>query len=162
MRGRHAPRRRSRATLRADSCDHRGVSIWEYLFDSEHRQREDILALEKQQAETATAAAVSRVSTSREVGNLGQHIARIDLTIEALVQVLERRGQLTREELRDMIVEIDLADGREDAQMGPDRTRKAPKCPSCSRPVNPKRDTCVYCNTALPVEKPRSHRRPYR
>ena len=113
------------------------MSIWEYLFDSEHRQREDILALEKQQAETATAAAVSRVSTSREVGNLGQHIARIDLTIEALVQVLERRGQLTREELRDMIVEIDLADGREDAQMGPDRTRKAPKCPSCSRPVNP-------------------------
>ncbi len=136
------------------------MSIWDHLFDNDYRQRSDITDLQDQLTASASSAAASNASTQREVGNVRQEIARLDLTIEALVRILEARGQLTRQELRDMIVAIDLEDGKEDGRMGPDRTRKAPKCTSCGRPVNPKREACVFCNTPLPAATPR--RRPYR
>ena len=135
------------------------MSIWNLLFDSDYSQRQDIDALQAR----VQGAALAGASADRDIAGLRRDIARLDLTIEGIVRVLERRGQLTKQELRDIIVEIDLEDGREDGRIGPDRSAKAPKCDACGRPVNPKRDVCVYCNAELPKKTRKgSVRGPYR
>lgn len=121
------------------------MSLWSYLFDSDLKQRADIDAL----SEGAVAGAVSAAGTERRLGRTNARIDRVELMLEGIFRVLERRHLLTAEELRDLLVQIDLEDGREDGRIGADRAARAPACPSCGRPVNPRRDACVFCNAAL-------------
>jgi len=69
--------------------------------------------------------------------------------VHALVRLLEVRAGLSADELQLMIQRIDLADGFEDGRMGPDVSSEAPQCPTCGRPINPKRSNCLFCNTRL-------------
>jgi len=124
--------------------------VWEYLFDSEYSQRRDIELLKQQ---SVTSASVANDSLALGLANRqhAQRIGRLELTVEALVRVLQTRLGLTREELGLMIQRIDLADGVEDGAIGPDRTKMASDCPRCGKPLNPRRDRCLFCDA--PIEK---------
>jgi hypothetical protein len=53
-----------------------------------------------------------------------------------------------------LVQRIDLSDGFEDGQLGADLTDRAPKCPGCARPVNPKRHRCIFCDAARARQAP--------
>ena len=121
------------------------MALWDYLFDSEYKQRDDINTL---QASTGLAAEQSG-RNARTLQSLQRRVDQQDLLIEALFRIVKDKGLVRDVEIRETIAQIDLEDGVEDGKMGRNRTKKAPKCPNCERPVNRKRTHCVYCNTAL-------------
>ena len=73
-----------------------------------------------------------------------------ELLIETLYRIVIDKGLVTEEQFKDLVAQIDLEDGYEDEKIGGDRTRKAPKCSNCEKPINPKRSHCVYCNAEIP------------
>ncbi len=124
------------------------MSLWDYLFDSEYKQRDDIDALQGQlQTSDEWIAALKRQLQAAQ-----QRVDRLELVLEALVQLLEAKESLGREELEIMVQRVDLADGVEDGRIGPDKTAVAPKCPLCGRSINPKRGACVYCGQEVTAQ----------
>lgn len=82
-------------------------------------------------------------------------IERLKLTTAALLELLRLRLGIKPDEIDLMVQRLDLADGVEDGRIGPDRSRHAPRCAGCGRPVNPQRARCVFCDRALPkADKP--------
>ena len=118
------------------------MSFWDHMFDNEVRQRNDINAL-------ADRALDLHLQSSDELAQSTRRIERLELTVEALWEILKARLGATDPELALMVSRVDLADGREDGRMGPDRSKHAQCCEECGRPVSPKRDRCVYCHTAI-------------
>ncbi len=123
---------------------------WSYLFEPrfgiDGRQNSQI----RLAGQEAGVAMDTVVDLSRALDKSNKRIAKLELTLEALVRLLGHRSGLRPEELALMIQRVDLADGVEDGAMGPDVSARAPKCGACGRPVNPARSTCIYCNTAIP------------
>ena len=85
---------------------------------------------------------------------LQQRIARLELTVAALISVLELRHGLQPDELDLIAARLDLADGVEDGLIGPDRSAQAPKCAGCGRPISKKRSECVFCGHAIEPDPP--------
>jgi hypothetical protein len=124
------------------------MSFWEHLFDSPYKMREDINAMRAAMiAETGGSS-----STSRAVNHLARQVRRQELLLEALVKYLSEKSHVDPAEFAKTVTQLDLADGIEDGRIGPDRVAKAPKCPFCGRPRNPKRDFCVYCGEEITAE----------
>lgn len=121
------------------------MSYWDKLFDTEWAQRDDIDALQVEAESAADQAAELRRALREE----RRRVSRLELTLEALIEVLRERKALTRDEVAVMVQQIDLADGVEDGRIGPDRVAAAPKCHVCGRPVNPRRDRCLYCGEPI-------------
>ncbi|MBN2497898.1 MAG: hypothetical protein JXR96_25110 [Deltaproteobacteria bacterium] len=117
------------------------MAVWDYIFDSDAAQRQDIEALKERAGSSEEALTALRLA----VIGLMQKLDTLELALEGLVKCLEIKGGLTREELAVMIQRIDLADGVEDGRIGPDRSASAPRCPFCGRPANPARTHCLYC-----------------
>ncbi len=88
---------------------------------------------------------------------------RLELACEALLELVVTKGLVSKEELRVLMIQIDLRDGTEDGGLHPKRVdTSAPLCDQCERPVNPARETCVYCGAevvrdpaAVPRRKPK-------
>lgn len=91
-------------------------------------------------------------AAAKRTHSLERRLERQELLLEALIRGVLQRNLMTREELQDLVARADLEDGREDGRMGPDRVKRAPKCPNCKRPVNPRREDCVYCGAEIPAE----------
>jgi hypothetical protein len=98
--------------------------------------------------------AAERDSAERRWENdaLSDKVARLELTVDALVEVLWSRGVATRDELAIAMQRIDLVDGVEDGRIGPDRSAQAPKCSHCGRPVNIKRSHCLFCTGKIDID----------
>lgn len=121
---------------------------WDFLFDSELRQRRDINALESDNA-----LAMDSIDELRnKLDHYRRRMDRMELVCETLVRLLELKGQLTKDEFTLMLQRVDLSDGVEDNRIGPDRVAHAPRCPSCGLPVNPRRETCLYCEGSVPPD----------
>ncbi len=122
--------------------------VWDYLFDNEYKQRRDIQMLKAQVADAGSTQSAAW-QQQRDLAAMSQRLARLELTVEALVRLLQVRTGLSRDELGLMIQRVDLADGVQDGQIGPDRIGDAPPCANCGRPLNPKRETCLYCDAPV-------------
>jgi hypothetical protein len=117
--------------------------FWEHL-----REWRAIRALEER---LAAVDADARLDVLRETAvALRQRLEYADLQLSALTALLDAKGLISLDELKDAMVRLDLADGVEDGRMGPDRATEAPCCPACGRPANRRRSQCVYCGAALP------------
>lgn len=114
----------------------------ELMFYPEHKQRADIRELKGQMVELAGVA-------DRRIPALERQISGLMLLCNALVEVIERKGIATREELEVLVQQIDLLDGREDGVQSVAAWRNAPRCTSCNHYVNPQREACVYCGQPL-------------
>lgn len=79
---------------------------------------------------------------------------RLELVCEALLELVVTKEIVTKEELRVLMVQVDLRDGVEDGGLHPKRVdTRAPLCTRCERPVNPEREACVYCGAEV-VQEP--------
>jgi hypothetical protein len=130
--------------------------MWDLLFASQPVRRRDLdefVSGAEQQAEQVA-------SQQGAIARLQLRTARLELVVEALMWILESKLGVTRDEVALMVQRIDLSDGYEDGQLGPDKSEWAPKCPSCARPVNPAHHRCIYCDAV--IEPVRSDGGPYR
>jgi hypothetical protein len=137
------------------------ADFWTHLFDNDYSQRDDIESL----AQATVDSQGSTAALKRQVAKLRERVDRNELMIEGIFRTLEKQGTLSLAEFRELMVQIDLEDGREDGKIGGDVSGRAPKCenPDCARPVNPKRDHCIYCGAPLSDEAKKHRRRnPYR
>lgn len=121
------------------------MGYWDNLFETDLARSEKIEYLRME----AAGATDELVELRRAVADQRGQIARLELALEALLEVLRERKALTRDEVAVMIQQIDLADGVEDGRIGPDRVAEAPKCHICGRPVNPRRKHCLYCREPI-------------
>lgn len=134
------------------------MSFWDSLFDNEVRQRRDINFLQAESEGTTVEVGALREENRR----LAERVDQLELMVEGLVTVLEAHKLLRPRELALAIQRLDLADGYEDGRIGPDRSDDAPTCGSCARPVNPKRQSCLYCGAELRAEDRRPKPKPPR
>lgn len=111
--------------------------FWDYLFDSEYKQRDDIddareqvsrvddelrsITRGLQRDQRQTQQAVKRAGKAlrhlrRQLDGAETRIDRIELVTEALFLHLEQHNGLTRERLRELMHEVDAADGKVDGK----------------------------------------------
>jgi|GEM_PF-1270338 len=83
------------------------------------------------------------------IAKLEQRFERLELLVEGLKSALCAQNILTEHQIAVATTRVDLADGLEDGRIGPLAASLAPPCPSCARPLNPKRAQCIYCGAAV-------------
>lgn len=125
------------------------MSFWDHMFDNDYRQREDITALRYH----SEAVVESIDDVRKELAQTQQKLAQVQLVLEAMWEIMRVRMKVDRKELSIAIQRVDLADGVEDGRIGPDRSRTAPTCHACGRPINPKRWACIYCGADVVAEE---------
>lgn len=117
------------------------MSLWNYLFGSDWKQRSDIESTREQ-----LDVAVGANDALREIVLWqGQRLDRLELLFEALFRGFEQTGAVDRATFAKMVEQVDLADGALDGKIGPDQAAYAPKCGRCGRPTSPLRPACLYC-----------------
>jgi len=113
----------------------------EFLFDTEHKQREDIERIKEQMLDAP--------DPSEAIGPLVQRVDRLELLCKSLTELIVSKGLASREELSVVTQQLDLADGVEDGKIGSRVLKNGPRCSNCGRFVNPRRSSCVYCHAAV-------------
>ena len=81
-----------------------------------------------------------------------RHIARLEAKIDGLAlvsqamwELLRERTQLTENDIRAKVSEIDARDGRLDGRM----LGTSLKCEGCGRDVHTRQQACMYCGAAV-------------
>ena len=120
------------------------MAIWHHFFDSDYYQRRDIEML-RQQIDDGDPIATAALDETR---SLSQRVDRLELLVDALMELAMGQG-VSADAIQLMVQRLDLADGFEDGRLGPERSAEAPKCGGCGRPVNPKRNQCIYCDAPI-------------
>ena len=82
----------------------------------------------------------------RESARLEAKIDALALVSQALWELVRERTNLTDDDIRAKIVEIDGRDGRVDGRLLGTPT----KCPNCGRDAHTRQAACMYCGTSLP------------
>ena len=94
--------------------------------------------------QAATAASEAR-SAKTAVEVLAARHDRLALVCEALWTLLRDRLEIDEKDLRDLVHEIDLSDGRLDGKV----RRPCAPCPDCGRTVAAHRPACIYCGALV-------------
>jgi hypothetical protein len=81
-------------------------TIWDYVFDSEWRQRADIESLKERASQASYRLAHSAAHVDQRVERLEQQVSELALLARALVSVLEKKGGVTPDELHDAMKSI--------------------------------------------------------
>jgi hypothetical protein len=83
-----------------------------------------------------------------DIADIQRQVARLSLACQAMWELLRDRSDLTEEDIESKILEIDGRDGRVDGKIATQLTN----CPSCGRPTNSRRGSCVMCGAPLKRE----------
>jgi len=96
------------------------MSIWDYLFDSDWRQRSDIQALKVRGTQLSGYLQSARYSAEQlgdKIKELQSDIAAIALFNQTLLRMLVQKGICTPEEFNALFTEIDLEYGVQDGRI---------------------------------------------
>jgi hypothetical protein len=80
-----------------------------------------------------------------DIANVQRQIDRLTLACQAMWELLRDRSDLTEQDIESKMNEIDGRDGTLDGKIG---TTLA-DCPSCGRPTNSRRSSCLMCGAPL-------------
>jgi hypothetical protein len=83
-----------------------------------------------------------------DIANVERKIERLTLACQALWELLRERTTLTENDLELKMLEIDGRDGMVDGKIATSQTC----CPSCGRPSNSRRSSCVICGADIPKQ----------
>ncbi len=123
------------------------MGFWDHFIQANHNDLNNLRAELHSIGDTS--------GSDRRLDSAERRLDRLELAIDGLVELLKAKSLLTDDELALAIQRVDLADGVEDGRIGPDEAAEARACPSCSRPLNPARKRCVYCDAEIPAAQPR-------
>ena len=96
------------------------TSIWDYLFDSEWRQRDDINSLKETQKRNLRFQSLIRGKTVERMQKLEEtqhHMGELALYCRTAVTLLMDKGIITREEFLQRMKEIGASDGKADGEL---------------------------------------------
>lgn len=97
-------------------------------------------------AERTAERAISKADRyAADIANVQRQVARLTLACQAMWELLRDRSDLTEEDIEAKINEIDARDGQVDGKIG----IVLAECPSCGRPTNSRRDSCLMCGAPL-------------
>ena len=98
------------------------------------------------QAQSKAESAVDRTKRlQEEVADLKRKADALTIACQSLWEIVRTRLSLDEQMMLAKMQEIDLRDGKLDGKIATKRI----SCPSCSRPNNTKRQSCLYCGTRL-------------
>ncbi len=80
-----------------------------------------------------------------DIARIRRHVDRLSLACQAMWELLRDHSDLTEEDIEAKILEIDGRDGQVDGKIGMQQV----DCPSCDRPTNSSRSSCVMCGAPL-------------
>jgi len=114
------------------------MSIWNYVFDNEWRQRSDIEALRNRASRTRTRMRSSRSQQDARVDQLEDEVGELALLSRALLTILREQGVVDPARLAEVMHDIDAEDGvvdgkttlstpRPASDSAPEGTSPAPK-----------------------------------
>lgn len=95
------------------------MSMWDYLFDSEFKQRRDIQKLRTRQEELHDKTFYSQRSTTRRLDDLEIERGELALYCRAAVQLMIEKKLITTEDFVNKMHEIDASDGKVDGAYTP-------------------------------------------
>jgi hypothetical protein len=124
--------------------------VWQHFTRSGVHCVMDLFDIYQQrQIDEASAKASSTKNRVDEVlmhvGHLEQQISRLQLTCQAMWEVLRDHTGVGEEHVLLKMEEIDLRDGKADGKISPAVT----VCAACDRPVNTRHKQCMYCGAQL-------------
>lgn len=106
---------------------------------------------ERRTAENAIAAESAARRAESATERLEDQLERQALLIQSLLELCARKNLISEQELREVVNEIDLSDGRLDGKLRP---RPGPRsCPDCGKVNGRHAVTCMYCSAQLPDPK---------
>lgn len=84
-----------------------------------------------------------------EVAFLKQKVEKLMMITEALWIVLKETTNYTDEDLKEIIREVDMKDGKLDGKVA----AEAPgTCPNCGQTLQKNKNICIYCGTEIEIE----------
>lgn len=96
----------------------------------------------------ATSAEQKARNAAIEIGKLAARLDSMALTSQAMWELLREKTDLTDDDLRQRMQEVDLRDGTADGRLKP----VVADCQNCRRPVNSRRPACIYCGHEIQPE----------
>jgi len=88
-------------------------------------------------------------SADRRLQLLEARFDSLALTCQAQWELLREHTDLSDDQLRLKMQEVDLRDGKQDGRLRP----SAIECGDCGRPVNSRRGICIYCGAAMETDQ---------
>jgi len=83
-----------------------------------------------------------------DIAGIKRHVERLSLACQAMWELLRDHSDLTEEDIKKKILEIDSRDGHADGKI----STQSLNCDSCGKATNSKRAACVMCGA--PVKGP--------
>jgi len=80
-----------------------------------------------------------------DIAHIQRQMGRLTLACQAMWELLRDRSELTEEDIESKMREIDGRDGQVDGKIGTTLF----ECPSCGRPTNSRRSSCLMCGAPL-------------
>jgi hypothetical protein len=104
----------------------------------------------KAAAAQATASAAKHQSSGNEqkVKELELKLERTLMVTEALWEIIKKSHKLEDSDLKSLIQEIDLRDGKSDGKV---QKTEPSKCPSCGKTIQRNNSNCMYCGAESPA-----------
>ena len=93
----------------------------------------------------ATQAQQRTTSIEAKVLACEERLNAMTLACQAMWEILRERANITDDDIKAKMKEIDRRDGREDGRIS--ATRRT--CPRCHRPASNRNEKCLYCGYAL-------------
>lgn len=113
------------------------MSIWNYVFDNEYRQRSDIEDLKRRSQVTGRSQTRKAKELDRRVDELEEEVGEITLVCRSLLTLLRQSGVVDPTAFEAVMADIDAEDGVIDGRVTPEdkrpKSRKPPKAPARRR-----------------------------
>lgn len=84
-----------------------------------------------------------------EVAFLKQKVEKLMMITEALWIVLKETTNYTDEDLKEIIREVDMKDGKLDGKVAAETPGT---CPNCGQTLQKNKNICIYCGTEIEIE----------
>ncbi len=92
------------------------MSIWDYVFDSEARQRDDINMLKNQSESYSRRYRRQTADMEARIRQLEHEVGVLALLSRSFIALLHKKNLWDAAEFRDICRRIDLEDGKEDGE----------------------------------------------
>ncbi|MCY3023192.1 MAG: hypothetical protein NTW87_29800 [Planctomycetota bacterium] len=92
------------------------MSLWDYLFDNEWRQRSDIEELKQRTARARIAQIHTQSRAQRKQEELEQDIGTLALFCRTTITLMLEKGLVTREEFLARMAQVGASDGKIDGR----------------------------------------------
>jgi hypothetical protein len=96
-------------------------------------------------SKTAERAKSKATALQGRINVLEANLAKALLISETLWEFIKENHDLTDEQLRQKVYEVDMRDGTLDGK----NQRKAVECPNCRHMVSPRHPACLYCGQVI-------------